>query len=79
MGQKGLMGLMGVRVLWDSWAYGSRSGVVGWRWVQSSVEHEDEDEHEWLRQADKIEEETGPEIEHAAPGVANLVVASGSE
>jgi hypothetical protein len=42
-------------------------------------EDEDEDEDEALDQADEVEKETGPEIEHAAPGVANFAVAGGSQ
>jgi hypothetical protein len=40
---------------------------------------EDEDEHEALGHADEVEKETGPEVEHAAPGVANFAVAGGSQ
>jgi len=40
---------------------------------------EHEHEHEALDQADEVEKETGPEIEHAAPGVANFAVAGGSQ
>jgi hypothetical protein len=53
------------------------------------VEHEHEHEHEHegegegegeaLDQADEVEKKTGPEIEHAAPGVANFAVAGGSQ
>jgi len=32
-----------------------------------------------LRHADEVEKETGPEIEHAAPGVANFAVADGGQ
>ena len=38
-----------------------------------------EDEDETLDQADEVEKKTGPEIEHAAPGVANFAVAGGSQ
>jgi hypothetical protein len=41
------------------------------------VEHEHEGEA--LDQADEVEKKTGPEIEHAAPGVANFAVAGGSQ
>ena len=37
------------------------------------VEHEHEDER--LGHPDKVQKETGPEIQHAAPGVTNLVIA----
>jgi hypothetical protein len=41
------------------------------------IEHEHE--HDTLRHADEVEKETGPEIEHAAPGVANFAVAGGGQ
>jgi hypothetical protein len=36
-------------------------------------------EDDSLRHADEVEKETGPEIEHAAPGVANFPVADGGQ
>lgn len=38
-----------------------------------------EDEDEALGHADEVEKETGPEVEHAAPGVADFPVAGGSQ
>jgi hypothetical protein len=42
-------------------------------------EDEDEDERDALDQADEVEEDARPEIEHAAPCVANFAVAGGSQ
>ena len=42
-------------------------------------EDEDEDEDDSLRHADEVEKETGPEIEHASPGIANFAVAGGGQ
>jgi hypothetical protein len=36
-------------------------------------------ERDALDQADEVEEETGPEVEHAAPCIANFAVAGGSQ
>ena len=55
--------------------FSGRRVVIPGASARQRVEHEDEA----LDQADEVEKKTGPEIEHAAPGVANFAVAGGSQ